>query len=234
MAPEISTQAVLFDLDGTLADTAPDMVAALNLLCREQGRAGIPYTMARPHVSHGSRALVDLGFPGASDSEVTMLIARFLEIYASNLCVGTRVFEDMHEVLATLDRLNIGWGIVTNKPARLTDPLVEALDLAARARCVVSGDTLPERKPHARPLLHACELMDVRPDRSLYVGDAERDILAGRAAGMRTLVACYGYIVEDENPDDWQADGMISNPRDILAWLDGRAGAEHGDASTPG
>ncbi len=234
MAREKDIQAVLFDLDGTLADTAPDMVGALNLLCLERGKEPIPFPVARPHVSHGSRALVNLGFPDASETDAAMLVARFLELYRRNLCTATQVFDEMNEVLATLERQRIEWGIVTNKPAYLTDPLIELLKLSGRTRCVISGDTLPERKPHAMPLLHASELLSVRPERCLYVGDAERDIVAGRAAGMYTLVACYGYIVEDENPAGWQADGLIDRPRDILAWLTAGPETEQGNASTTG
>ncbi len=232
MAGHGAIQAVLFDLDGTLADTAPDMVGALNLLCREQGRDEISFATARPHVSHGSRALVNLGFPGATEADAARLVRRFLELYAGNLCVGTRLFAEMDEVLATLERQNIGWGIVTNKPAHLTDPLVVSLKLADRARCVISGDTLPERKPHAMPLLHASGLLSVSPEFCLYVGDAERDIIAGRAAGMRTLVASYGYIVEDENPAGWQADGLVGNPLGILDWLTTGSTTQGGHANT--
>lgn len=211
--------AMLFDLDGTLADTAPDMVAALNRLCAECGAASIAYEEARPHVSHGSRALVELGFPDADTEQTEELIARFLDTYAEQVCGDTVLYEGIHDVLAEIERSGLLWGIVTNKPERFTTPLVAALNLSDRAACVVSGDTVSKSKPHAMPLLHACEIMATPPARCVYIGDAERDIVAGRAAGMHTLAALYGYILDSDDPYSWQPDGMISNPAELLKWL---------------
>lgn len=211
--------AVLFDLDGTLADTAPDMVAALNTLCAEAGVASIPFEAARAHVSHGSRALVKLGFPAADAAEVEYRIAQFLDCYAEQVCEGTILFDGMQEVLENIEQAGIPWGIVTNKPERFTTPLVAALNLDGRAACVVSGDTVSKSKPDAMPLLHACGIMATPATRCIYIGDAERDIIAGRAAGMRTLAALYGYILSHEDPHSWQADGMINTPGEIMQWL---------------
>jgi len=216
---QLSCRAVLFDLDGTLADTAPDMVAALNRLCDEKGAANIPYEAARPHVSHGSRALVKLGFPDSGDTETEEHIARFLDIYAEQVCAETKLYEGMSEVLDWIEASGSLWGIVTNKPERFTTPLIAALDLAERAACVVSGDTVSKSKPHAMPLLHASKVMATPGSECVYVGDAERDIIAGRAAGMRTLTALYGYIPEHEDPQAWLADGMIEHPADLFSWL---------------
>lgn len=213
-------ETVLFDLDGTLADTAPDLAYALNTLRQEHERGPLPYPHIRGHVSRGGAALVRLGFGEDLDEDAFQrLRSRFLEIYAANLCVKTRLFPNMRDILREFEASGIKWGIVTNKPAWLTDPLVEALGLARRAVCVVSGDTTDERKPHPKPLLHACELANSDPLCCLYVGDDPRDIKAGNAAGMTTLVARYGYIREEEDPQRWGADGIIDEITELLAWL---------------
>jgi phosphoglycolate phosphatase len=213
--------ALLLDLDGTLLDTAPDMGGALNRLRAERGLGPLDEREIRPVVSHGAMRLVALGFPAAAGEEFEALRRRFLEIYAMNLADGTRLFPGFEDVLQRLEAQGLPWGIVTNKPGWLTDPLLDALGLAERAACTVSGDTLAERKPHPLPLLHAAGLMRVRPDRCVYVGDAERDIQAGRAAGMTTLVAAYGYISADDQPERWQAHGIVHAPGELLGWMHG-------------
>jgi phosphoglycolate phosphatase len=216
--------ALLLDLDGTLLDTAPDMGGALNLLRAEHGRDPIPAATIRPVVSHGAMRLVSLGFPEASGDEFERLRLRFLDLYADNLAVGTRLFPGFDELLAELEGRGLPWGIVTNKPGWLTDPLLAALGLAGRAACAVSGDTVAERKPHPLPMLHAAALVGVPPDRCLYVGDAERDIQAGRAAGMTTLVAAYGYLSSDDEPLRWQPHGIVESPAGLREWLVGADG----------
>lgn len=212
---------VLFDLDGTLADTAPDLANALNRLLGEEGRAQLPFSKIRPVASHGSPALLRLGFGvEPNDPVFPDLRARLLAHYAEKVCEHTRVFPGTDELLAELQRRGMGWGIVTNKPGFLTDPLIARLALKYPPACVVSGDTTANRKPHPEPMLHACTLARSRPAEALYVGDAERDIQAGREAGMRTLVALFGYIGENEHPTLWGADGMIRAPQEILHWID--------------
>ena len=211
--------ALLLDLDGTLLDTAPDMGGALNLLRAEHGLAPLPAAAIRPVVSHGAMRLVALGFPEASGDEFESLRLRFLELYAANLAVGTTLFPGFAAVLDSLESRGMPWGIVTNKPGWLTDPLLAALGLDRRAACAVSGDTVSERKPHPLPLLHAAQLLGVAAERCVYAGDAERDIQAGRAAGMTTLVAAYGYIGEDEDPRAWQPHGVVTAPVELLDWL---------------
>jgi len=210
---------VLFDLDGTLLDTAPDMVAALNRLRAEESREPLPFASMRRFVSHGSAALVQQGFPDAGGMEYERLRQRYLAIYREALAVETHLFPGFGAVLDALDADSVPWGIVTNKPGWLTDPLLAALGLADRAAAVVSGDTLPERKPHPAPLLHAARRIGREPGEFVYVGDAERDIRAARAAGMLALVACFGYLGPDDDPEQWQPDGMIDTPGDLLAWL---------------
>jgi len=211
--------AVLFDLDGTLIDTAPDLVGALDDLMREQGREPLPYALARGYASHGSNGLVRLGFPDLDGDRAESLRRRFLDLYAARIARESRLFEGCDALLDRLEAQGRRWGIVTNKPAFLTDPLVAALGLDRRAGCVISGDTLPERKPHPAPLLHAAALIGADPTRCLYVGDAERDIQAARAAGMPVIIAGYGYLGPEDDPEAWAADGTIDDPRAVLDWL---------------
>ena len=210
---------VLFDLDGTLADTAPDLAHALNALLAEEGKEALAYATIRPEVSHGATALVKLGFGVATGSEFDRLRRRFLELYTENLCTHTRLFDGIPPLLQALKHRGINWGIVTNKPAFLTDPLVAQLKPEPAPVCVVSGDTVPNRKPHPEPMLHACTAAGSRPEQCLYVGDAERDIQAGKHAGMQTLVALFGYINGHETPERWGANGLVRAPGDILDWV---------------
>ena len=211
---------VLFDLDGTLLDTAPDMAAALNAILTEEGFPQLPFEHIRNHVSHGSNALVELGF-GKEQTEEDFLRRRqrFLDVYNENLHLDTELFPGMASLLAYIERHQMTWGVVTNKPAFLTDPLMASLGLSERAACIVSGDTTDERKPHPKPMLHACELAGSRAEECVYVGDASRDIEAGRRAGMPTLIAMYGYIDEFQKPEEWGAEGMVNEPREIVDWL---------------
>ena len=211
--------ALLLDLDGTLLDTAPDMGGALNLLRAEHGLDPLPAATIRPAVSHGAMRLVKLGFPEAEGDAFESLRLRFLELYAANLAIGTRLFPGFDLVLDALEGSGLPWGIVTNKPGWLTAPLLAALGLDGRAACAVSGDTVAERKPHPLPLLHAAQLVDVDPTACVYVGDAERDIQAGRAAGMTTVVAAYGYLSDDEDPLQWQPHGVVHAPEELLHWV---------------
>jgi 2-phosphoglycolate phosphatase len=211
--------AILFDLDGTLLDTAPDMVGALNRLRVEEGFAPLPFADVRASVSHGAMRLVTLGFPDAGKDDVERLRLRFLDLYARNLADGTCLFPGIDEVLAMLESDGLPWGVVTNKPGWLTDPLVDRLGLTRRACCVVSGDTLAERKPHPMPLLHAAQLAGVPPHRCVYVGDAERDIVAGRAAGMQTVVAAYGYLGPEDRPLQWNPHGIVERPGELPDWF---------------
>ncbi len=214
------TQAVLFDLDGTLLDTGRDMGSALNRLLEKYGRSTIPYARIRPNVSHGAAGLLKLGFgTDTGDAVYDALRLQFLDYYEQDLCSHTQLFGGMSEVLADLDKHNLPWGIVTNKPEYLTLPLLETLGLLARTACVVGGDTLAQRKPHPAPLLHGCSLAGKDPADCIYVGDARGDIDAGRSAGMKTLIATFGYLSAEDDPGDWGADGMIEHPQEILNWI---------------
>ncbi len=213
-------RAVLFDLDGTLLDTARDMVGALNSLRGEQGRAPLPFDEVRPSVSHGAARVVKAGFPDAAPDRAAALQRRFLEIYRGALSRDTRLFPGMERVLDTLADRKLKSGIVTNKPAWLTEPLLDELGLRSRFSCVVSGDTVAQRKPHPLPLLHAAALAGVAPGECVYVGDAERDVQAAHAAGMQALVADYGYLSADEDSAAWGGDAHLGQALDLLDWLD--------------
>jgi len=210
-----SHRAVLFDLDGTLVDTAPDMVRALQAMQQHHGIEPVGYAEGRSNVSNGAMGLLRIGFPDSSEKQRQGLICEFVERYASRLADESRLFAGLDDLLDKLDAGDRPWGVVTNKPGHLTEPLIELLELAERCVCIVSGDTLEQRKPHPAPLLHACELAGVAPDESIYVGDASRDIEAGRAAGMATIGAAYGYITIDDDPSTWGADLIVADTQEL-------------------
>jgi len=220
MSPGLRT--VLFDLDGTLLDTAPDLAAALNTVLAENHREPLTLEAIRPAVSHGGIAIIRHGFGlEAADPAVELLRRRLLEVYRANISTHTRPFPGMTDVLDTLEARGLNWGVVTNKPGWLTQPLLDNLGLLQRAACVVSGDTLAQCKPDPAPMLHACALAGSEPQHCVCIGDALRDVEAGKRAGMYTLVALFGYIRENDRPREWQADAMIHTPVDLLEWLDG-------------
>jgi phosphoglycolate phosphatase len=216
-------EAVLFDLDGTLADTAPDLGGTINLLLQEEGQPVQPLDKLRPYTSQGVRGMLhaSLGI-GPEHPDYARLFQRFLDIYAGRLCEETRLFEGIAQLLDALDDQGLRWGIVTNKRMRFTDPLVEALALSPRTRCVVSGDTTPEAKPSPLPILHACQLLSCVPERTMYVGDDLRDIQAGRAAGCLTVAAAYGYLGDGGPIDAWGADLVIEHPLELADYLSRR------------
>jgi len=212
--------AVLFDLDGTLADTAPDLAYAVNQQRRMRHQPALPVSALRPHVSSGARGMLMAGLGlTPQDADYAAVREEFLQIYAGNLCRETRLFDGMHEVLIRLESHAIAWGIVTNKPSAYTLPLLEALGLGQRAACVICGDTTAHAKPHPAPLLEACARISVEPGRCTYVGDDERDVQAGVAAGMVPIVALYGYLGVQKPPQEWGAGLYISAPLDLLNLL---------------
>jgi 2-phosphoglycolate phosphatase len=217
----MTIRAVLFDLDGTLADTAPDLTRALNRLLEERGQAPVALERARPLTSSGARGMLRVGFGiEPQHSEYESLKARFLELYAEHVCAATRLFAGVNELLAALEQRGVAWGVVTNKPERFTRPVLEALALAARAACVVGGDTVERAKPHPDPLLHAARVLGLAPARCLYVGDDVRDVEAARAAGMPVIAAAWGYLGETGDPLVWRAHAVIGHPLELLSYLD--------------
>jgi phosphoglycolate phosphatase len=219
-APQSPVRLVLFDLDGTLADTAPDLVQSINDCLTARGRAVRPLAELRPWVSHGARGLIERAFglvPG--DAGYEDLRTEFVERYAAQLCRHTVLFPGVAQVLERLEAAGLRWGIVTNKIARLTDPLVRELDLAARAACVVSGDTAARAKPDPAPIHYALAQCACAAAEGVYVGDDRRDIQAGRAAGVATYAAAYGYSAQMDQIDTWEADVILARPLDLLDWV---------------
>lgn len=215
---ESQPRAILFDLDGTLADTAPDLAAAVNVLRTERGLAPTPYAQLRPVASAGARGLIGAAFgikPDHADYEA--LRVAFLDTYAANIAVASQLFEGVPELLKQLQSRGLAWGIVTNKAARLTDALVPQIALG-HAGCVVSGDTTPHPKPHPAPLLEAASRLQVAAQNCWYVGDDLRDIQAGRSAGMKTIAAAWGYCGHVE-PSSWEADVVLHDPMELLNLL---------------
>ena len=213
-------RAVLFDLDGTLADTAPDLARALNRVRAEQGLPPLPPEVARPHTSSGARGLLKAGFDIAPEDEgYGALRERFLDFYEEELCVETRLFEGIPELLVKIRARKLPWGIVTNKGKRFTEPLLRLLAVDHLAGCVVSGDSTPHIKPHPAPLLLAASLLSQRPADCVYIGDDLRDAQAARAAGMRFVAAGWGYHGEGGDPNAWGADAVVAHPREILDYL---------------
>lgn len=218
--PDTLIEAVLFDLDGTLADTAPDLGGALNRLLAEEGKAELPLQESRPHTSNGTRGLLAAGFGiNPADAAYAGLAKRFLRHYEDLLCQNTVLFPEIAELLASLEARGIRWGVVTNKPQRFTLPLLDGLGLRQRCACIVSGDSAPRPKPHPAPLLLACVAAQAQPSRSLYVGDDQRDIVSGRAAGMITVAAAWGYLGIDEPVQAWQARAIVDRPNEVLGLL---------------
>ena len=217
MKSDQAVKAVLFDLDGTLIDTAPDMAGALNHILMQEGMPPLPLAIIRPHVSRGGLALTLLAFElHRSKTEIEPLRLRFLDYYLHHIADNSRLFEGFEAVLESLEQQSIAWGVVTNKPGWLTDPLMSELKLAGRSAVTISGDTTAERKPHPLPLITAAQTIGVPCEQCLYIGDDRRDIVAGNAANMTTVIARYGYIVDDSDLASWQADRLISHPAQIL------------------
>jgi len=212
--------AVLFDLDGTLVDTAADLIAALNLLCVEKHHPAPSQESTRPLVSDGALGLVQHAFPKIPQEEAYLLKDRFRELYGENICVHSSLFPHMEELLLQLEKAHIIWGIVTNKPEHLSKLLLEKLNLYSRTACLVGGDTTAYAKPHPRPLQYAAELLQVPVQNCIYVGDARRDIQAGHAAGMKTIAALYGYIGVNEDPKDWHADFSVDHASEIWSRIE--------------
>jgi phosphoglycolate phosphatase len=216
-----SVRAVLFDLDGTLLDTAPDLADALNYVLQQEQRQPLSFEIIRPAVSNGAEGLMRLGFGDSLDKEKSeQLRKELIAYYQENLCKKTTLFDGMSELLTAFKWRKISWGIVTNKPAYLTGPLTEKLGLNRQTDCIISGDTTAHSKPHPEPILHACKQLNRTPNECIYIGDAQRDIEAGNRAGMRTVIAKYGYIANFDALNSWDADGIIDHPESLLSWLD--------------
>jgi phosphoglycolate phosphatase len=217
MGPAI--QAILFDLDGTLADTAPDMARTVNAMLAARRRSPVPLEVVRPHVSKGARGMIGAAFGVTPEhADFAAMREEFLAVYADNLCVDTRLFPGMDELLDLLDERGLAWGVVTNKFEHLARSVLGGLGLASRTAVLVGGDTCARAKPFPDPLLHAAERLALSPNAILYVGDDERDVQAARAAGMPVLAAGYGYLGDGPGPERWGADAVVGSPSEIARW----------------
>lgn len=213
-------EGVLFDLDGTLLHTVPDLVFALNQLRVEFNLPELSFEAISPIANLGSKAMIKRALDiDETHEHFSLMREKFLSIYADHIADATHFFPEMDKVLGYLDEKKIPWGIVTNKLTVHTERVLFALNFSHRPGCVICGDTLTTYKPHPEPILHACKLLGINPNKCLYVGDAATDVQASKAAGTYSLVALYGYINDNEDPYHWQADGYIHRPMEIIDWL---------------
>ncbi|MEY2866358.1 MAG: hypothetical protein RIQ43_384 [Pseudomonadota bacterium] len=208
---------VLFDLDGTLLDSARDLHAAMEMLLAEKGEPSVDFAVFRPVVSKGARAMLKRSFARADEQQREALLPEFLAHYESALAAHSRLFDGVAEVLSQIEAQSSRWGIVTNKPFYLAEPLVEKLGWSQRSAILLGGDSLPRKKPDPDQLLHACAVLGVKPEQVVYVGDDERDVQAANAAGMRSIGALWGYRPDDDDPERWQADELAELPLDLIS-----------------
>ena len=213
-------RAVLFDLDGTLIDSAPDLGAAADKMRQDRGMSSLPQSSYRPMAGAGARGMIGVAFGMTPDhADFASMKEEFFQNYERSMTQNTYVFDGIAELIAHLDAKNLLWGVVTNKSARFTDPLTRAMPLFDTAKAIVSGDTTPYAKPHPEPLFEAARRLAIDPGHCLYVGDDERDIVAGLAAGMMTVAATYGYLGEKADPTMWGAHSIINSPQGLLKLL---------------
>ena len=209
-------QLVLFDFDGTIADTARDMINALNMLLHEYSMQTVEFEDLRAYVSNGTPALLKHGFNcSPEDENFDVLRKEFLRFYEENLCVQTVLYPGTQPILERCQKTGISWGIVTNKPEHLTRMIVQQLGVTDSVACIVGGDTLKYRKPRPEPVIYACDLAGIEPQNAIFVGDSWRDVEAGREAGLITVGASYGYIPPEDDPNEWNADFIIDSISDV-------------------
>ncbi len=219
MPSNFTLSCVLFDLDGTLVDTAPDLIACLNkALVFHQLPEMNPETI-KPFISYGALAMIQYSTHDIDDKIQQSILDTMLDFYQANIAEYSRFFSGIDNTLNTIESLGLKWGIVTNKRERFTHPLVQALALEARAACIISGDTTAHSKPHPEPMLTACTRANVLPEQCVYIGDAIHDISAGKSANMKTLAAVYGYLKPDDEPEQWGADAIINSPAHLTEWI---------------
>lgn len=211
---------VLFDLDGTLVDTAPDLIACLNKALSLYSLPAASAELIKPFISYGAKAMITASQKTTIDEKIQSRILETLhDFYQDNIAVHSVFFSGMLETLDSIEAQGLKWGVVTNKLERFTNPLMDALNLTGRAACVISGDTAAKPKPHPEPMLAACKQARVKPEECVYIGDAAHDIAAGKSAGMKTLVALYGYLKPGDKPETWGADALIESPVQISEWI---------------
>jgi phosphoglycolate phosphatase len=211
---------VLFDLDGTLVDTAPDLIACLNIALEQHGFAQVPYPQVRPMISFGAEAMIKQSSAANALESHPHILETMLNTYENNIVQHGGFFSGMAETLLAIEAHGLKWGIVTNKHERFTRPLTQALNLTKRAACIISGDTTNNRKPHPEPMWEACKRACVPPEQCVFIGDALHDITAGKNANMKTLAAVYGYLTDADLPQQWGADALVESPAQISTWIE--------------
>lgn len=219
MPPNFNLSCVLFDLDGTLVDTAPDLVACLNTALKTHGFNEVSSDTIKPFISYGAAAMIDKSTTDADQATQDRILKTMLALYQQNIARYSKFFSGIPEALITIESLGLKWGIITNKRECFTIPLIEAFNLKERAACIISGDTTENCKPHPEPMLTACSQANVKPEECVYIGDALHDINAGKNASMKTLAAVYGYLKPDDIPDNWGADALIESPEQLTSWI---------------
>ncbi|MFK5949910.1 MAG: HAD-IA family hydrolase [Methylococcales bacterium] len=218
MSVKFNLSCVLFDLDGTLVDTAPDLIACLNTALKIHGFDQVSSKEIKPYISYGAAVMINQSI---STDETTQdkILDTMLSLYQDNIAKHSQFFPGIPETLKLIESLGLKWGIVTNKKARFTDPLMEAFKLTHRAACIISGDTTANSKPHPEPMLTACRVADVKPEECVYIGDAIHDIQAGKNSNMKTIAALYGYLKPEDSPSNWDADVLIESPKQLTSWI---------------
>ena len=220
MNSDFKLSCVLFDLDGTLVDTAPDLIACLNHALSRHGFPAVAGDRIKPFISYGAAAMIKASLgQSATDQLQKTILETMLDHYQHNIAEHTVFFSGMPETLNAIEALGLKWGVVTNKRERFTRPLMDALKLTRRAACIISGDTTANSKPHPEPMLAGCKQANVSPAECVYIGDASHDIAAGKSVGMKTLAALYGYLKPDDIPATWGADAYIEHPEQINSWI---------------
>ncbi|MDD2722508.1 MAG: HAD-IA family hydrolase [Methylovulum sp.] len=221
MSIDFNLSCVLFDLDGTLVDTAPDLIACLNKSFHHHGYGMVAPETIKPFISFGAAAMIKDSLGNTvTDEEQDAILATMLDFYQNNIAEHSEFFTNMPDILAAIEERGLKWGVVTNKRERFTLPLMAALQLSDRAACIISGDTTAYPKPHSEPMLEACRRAAVQAHECVYIGDAPHDITAGKNVQMKTLAAVYGYLKPDDQPETWGADALITTPGQILTWID--------------
>jgi len=219
MSSKFNLSCVLFDLDGTLVDTAPDLIACLNKALKIHGFEAVSSELVKPYISYGAAVMINKSVANIKEGTQQQVLDTMLDMYQNNIAEHSQFFAGMPETLETIESLGLKWGIVTNKRERFTNPLVDAFKLKQRLACVISGDTTANSKPHPEPMLTACAQANVKPEECVYIGDAIHDIAAGKNANMKTLAAVYGYLKPDDIPSNWGADALIESPEQLSSWI---------------
>ncbi len=220
MPVDFKLSCVLFDLDGTLVDTAPDLILCLNKALSSYGLTTVAADIVKPFISFGAVAMINESLDqSVSEALRADILETMLDLYQNNIAEHTVFFKGMSDTLAAIEAEGLLWGVVTNKRERFTNPLMDALKLTDRAACIISGDTTANPKPHVEPMLAACKQAEVKPQECVYIGDASHDIAAGKNAQMKTLAALYGYLKPGDTPETWGADALIESPEQLTTWI---------------